>query len=60
MSKQELVISLLVSNEVKEGIIDQNLYDFIVESVKEQFSLKKFAAQRAVTEVLKSLYMVKV
>ncbi len=60
MSKQELVISLLVSNEVKEGIIDQNLYDFIVESVKEQFKLNKFAAQRAVTEVLKSLYMVKV
>lgn len=58
MSKQELIVKILASNEADNGIIDQSLYDFMVESLKQHFNLKTKQAKQTVTHILKSLYVV--
>jgi len=58
MSKQDFIVQLLVSNEVNDGIIDQSLYNFLVESVLNEFNLKLSEAKRTVTSQLKALYVV--
>ena len=57
MSKQELIVKILATNETNDGIIDQSLYDFMVESMRQHFNLKTKQAKQAVTHVLRSLYI---
>lgn len=58
MSKQELIVKILATNEVNDGLIDQSLYDFMVESLKQHFNLKSTQAKQTVTHILRSLYVV--
>jgi hypothetical protein len=60
MSKQELIIQILATNEVNDGLIDQSLYDFMVESLKQHFNLKTKQARQSVTHILRSLYVAEV
>ena len=52
------VIQILASNEVDDGIIDQSLYDFLVEAIRAEYSLKATQAKKSVTSSLKQLYVV--
>jgi hypothetical protein len=56
MSKQERIIQLLMSNEVFDGIIEQSLYDFLVESIRHEYKLTLTKARKAVTTQLRALY----
>ncbi len=54
----ERIVQILASNEVDDGIIDQNLYDFLVEVICEKYKLKKKQARSTVTNSLRQLYVV--
>lgn len=58
VSKQDYITELISNAEIDNGIIDQTLYDFLVESVQAYFDLKKSQAKREVTQVLRALFMV--
>lgn len=57
MSKQDYVIQLLVSNEAYNGVIEQSLYDFLVDSLQSYFKVSRSSARLTVTKALKSLYV---
>ncbi len=45
-----------MSNEAIDGIIEQSLYDFLVESIRHEYKLTLTKARQAVTKQLRALY----
>ena len=60
MSKQDYITGLISNAEVDSGIIEQSLYDFLVESLAGYFSLSRKVAKREVTQILKQLFIAEV
>lgn len=58
MSKQDYIVQLISNAEIDNGIIEQTLYEFLVESVSGYFNASKKEAKKAVMKTLKELYMV--
>lgn len=59
MSKTEYIVQLITNEGIESGIIEQSLYDFLVQSVAEYFKVTKGQARKTVMEVLRELYLVK-
>lgn len=55
MSKEYFIISIL-NEQTFNGTIDQTLYDFIVESLSNEFKVKRSIAKQTVTRVLRELF----
>lgn len=55
MSKEYFIISIL-NEQAFTGTIDQSLYDFIVESLANQFKVDRKLAKQTVTRVLRELF----
>lgn len=58
MSKQDYIVQLISNAEIDNGIIEQSLYEFLVESVSGYFNASKSEAGKVVMKTLKELYMV--